>query len=66
MIETHSEVMNAVIAQVNHETQNHYTVYIVYQNPNTGQFAHMSVGNGGTPLYIFYAQAHFTPMWRNG
>jgi hypothetical protein len=63
MIETHSDAMNAIIAEIDYILGVSLTVRIISQNPFTGRLTHMDVGNGRTRVYIFYSHLHFIPLF---
>jgi hypothetical protein len=65
MIETHSNVMNTIVAQICQDAHTQLTVRIVHQNPYNGELGHMDVGNGPNVVYVFYSHAHYSPLFPN-
>ncbi len=64
MIETHSEVMNTIVAQIGHDAGVNLTVRIIFQNPYSAELDHMDVGSGDTMVFIYYNAHHFVPLTR--
>jgi hypothetical protein len=62
-ITTHEDVMNAIIAQIEHDVHITLRVRVIFQNPFTGQLGHMDVGNGALTVYIYYSHNHYDPLF---